>query len=79
MTATMNSPYVAIETPMRSLSQRFLIGFSDVATWTRRELMVWLAIPHSFFFHGHPTGDVRAASSICIGGGNSRARTPAGT
>jgi ABC-2 type transport system permease protein/oleandomycin transport system permease protein len=50
MTTAMISPYVAVDTPALPLSQRFHLGFSDVVTLTRRELMVWLRNPAYVFF-----------------------------
>src|SRR5580700_94229 len=50
MTNATLSPYVAVDTPALRLSQRFRLGFADVVTLTRRELMVWLRNPAYIFF-----------------------------
>ena len=50
MTTTALSPYVAIDAPALPLAQRFQLGFADVVTLTRRELMVWLRNPSYMFF-----------------------------
>ena len=50
MTTPTTSPYIAIDTPALPLAQRFHLGFSDVVTLTRRELMVWFRNPSYMFF-----------------------------
>jgi ABC-2 type transport system permease protein/oleandomycin transport system permease protein len=50
MTTAPISPYVAVNAPAVPLSQRFQLGFADVVTLTRRELMVWLRNPAYIFF-----------------------------
>lgn len=50
MTSTSLSPYVAIDTPELPIVERFRLGFADIVTLTRRELMVWLRNPAYIFF-----------------------------
>jgi ABC transporter DrrB family efflux protein len=50
MSTTTTSPYVAVAAPAPPFVQRFRLGTADVATLTRRELMVWLRNPAYIFF-----------------------------
>ena len=50
MSTTTISPYIAVDIPALPLAQRFRLGFADVVTLTRRELMVWLRNPAYIFF-----------------------------
>jgi ABC-2 type transport system permease protein/oleandomycin transport system permease protein len=50
MTNTTISPYVAVHAPSLPLAERIRLGFADVVTLTRRELMVWLRNPAYIFF-----------------------------
>jgi ABC transporter DrrB family efflux protein len=50
MTTTAISPFVSIDAPPQPLGERFRLGSADVATLTRRELMVWFRNPAYMFF-----------------------------
>ena len=50
MTTATLSPYVAVDTPELPIALRMRLGFADVVTLTRRELMVWFRNPAYIFF-----------------------------
>ena len=49
-TATTLSPLVAIDVPAPPMAQQVRVGLADVATLTRRELLIWFRNPAFVFF-----------------------------